>query len=65
MRVQFFPALIETIDQPEERFRIGSVNGDRHIECASGFPHRVETAIIDANQLTLRDVLPQIKSERL
>src|SRR5689334_4362437 len=63
MRVQFFPALVETVGRKKECVRIGNVYSDRHTEVPRRFPHGIESRVVDTHQLAR--AISQTQAEHL
>jgi len=58
VRVQLFPALVESVYRQEERLRIRDMHRHRHLHRAGRFPHGIEAPVVNRNQLPCLDVLP-------
>src|SRR5690349_24981899 len=62
---QLFVTFVEAIRGQEKRFRIGHVNGHRHVESSGRFPHLIESLVVNLNQWAGGYVFAEIESERL
>ena len=51
MIAQFLPTLVLVVIQLPKRLRVRDVNGNRHVQLAAAFPHRVELRVINLDQL--------------
>src|SRR5579884_2081592 len=65
MCMQLLEAFVVAVDRKEERFGVGGVNRNRHLIRRSGFPHRIETCIVDLDQLSRCNAFTQVQAQRL
>src|SRR5580700_477441 len=64
MCVQFLPTFVEPVNRQKEGFGIGDMDGNRHLQRARRLPHRIESCVVDANEL-LAARFAQVKTQRL
>ena len=62
--MKFLPALVESVDGQKERFRVGNVNRDRHIQRSGSLPHFIESWIVNRDKL-VRPLFTQKQTQSL
>src|SRR5580698_8927731 len=62
--VELFKTLVGAVGGKEKGFGIGDVNSHGHVEGAAGFPHRIETRIVDFDEAAFADIFAKIEAER-
>src|SRR6516162_2015302 len=65
MIVQLLEALVEPVSWQKERLGIRNMDRNGHLQRSTGFPHRIESPIIDLHERTFRNFLPQVKTQCL
>ena len=63
--VQLFVALVVFVGRSKKSNGIRNVDGDRHPQLAAGIPHRIESRVVDLDELAGGDTLAQIQAESL
>src|SRR5215203_5672569 len=68
--VQLLPTFVEAVERRKEGDRVGDVNQNRHVELRGSRPERIESRIVDRNELALGiaqaqpESLPDLQSSR-
>ena len=59
MLVQLLPSLVGRVERPEERDRVGDMDGDRQTELAGRGPERIEAGVLDRDEPAGRVARPE------
>src|SRR5215472_11601568 len=65
MIVELLESLVEPVSWQKERLGIRNMYRNRHLQRSTRFPHRIESPVIDTQERSLGDSLPQVKTQSL